>query len=167
MSGRKELSIETRALIVSHHSTRRSNREIAKLLKLKRRTMDYNDKKYEDTGSLSKKKKKKKKRSVRPKITTSAEDRAITIISKRNRRKTAPELTAEINASRPEPVSLTTVKRRLRKAGLHARIAMRKPLLREQNKAKRLAWAKSHKNWTLEDWKKVLRTDESKFEIFG
>ncbi|CAK9824990.1 Transposable element Tc1 transposase [Anthophora retusa] len=162
MSGKKELSIETRALIVSHHSIGKSNREIAKLLKLNRRTVDYNVKKYEDTGSLS-----NKKRSGRPKITTPAEDRAITIISKRNRRKTAPEITAEINASRPEPVSLTTVKRRLRKAGLHGRIAMRKPLLRKQNKAKRLAWARSHKDWVLEDWKKVLWTDESKFEVFG
>ncbi|CAK9805030.1 hypothetical protein ANTQUA_LOCUS4340 [Anthophora quadrimaculata] len=108
-----------RALTMSHHSTGKSNREIAKLLKLNHRTVDYNVKKYEGTGSLS-----NKKRSGWPKITTPAEDRTITIISKRNRSKTALEITAEINISRSEPVSLTTVKRRLRKAGLHGRIAM-------------------------------------------
>jgi hypothetical protein len=32
---------------------------------------------------------------------------------------------------------------------------------------KRLAWAKKHKQWTLEWWKSVLWSAESKFEIFG
>ena len=45
-------------------------------------------------------------------------------------------------------------------------IVARKPLLRSQNKKKRLAWAMKHHQWTTEDWKKVLWTDESKFRIF-
>ena len=32
---------------------------------------------------------------------------------------------------------------------------------------KRLQWTRQHKDWTLEDWKKVLWTDVSKFELFG
>ena len=47
------------------------------------------------------------------------------------------------------------------------RVAVRKPLLRPINKQKRLKWAKEHQNWTVEDWKRVLWTDESKFEQFG
>ena len=35
------------------------------------------------------------------------------------------------------------------------------------NKKKRLAWAKKHEQWTLDQWKSVLWSDESKFEIFG
>ena len=35
------------------------------------------------------------------------------------------------------------------------------------NKNKRLRWAKENRHWTEEYWKKVLRTDESKFEVFG
>ena len=31
----------------------------------------------------------------------------------------------------------------------------------------RLVWAMKHRQWTTEKWKKVLWTDESKFEIFG
>ncbi|MBN3271204.1 ABI2 protein, partial [Polyodon spathula] len=31
----------------------------------------------------------------------------------------------------------------------------------------RLAWAMKHRQWTTEDWKVVLWTDESKFEIFA
>ena len=64
-------------------------------------------------------------------------------------------------------ISRTTVKRRLCESGLHGRIAARKPLLRTGNKQKRLVWAKEHKEWTLDQWKSVLWSDESKFEIFG
>ena len=35
------------------------------------------------------------------------------------------------------------------------------------NKKKRIVWAKKHKDWTLDQWKSVLWSDESKFEIFG
>src|SRR4029434_2663294 len=35
------------------------------------------------------------------------------------------------------------------------------------NKKKRLICAKEHRHWTEEDWKKVLWTDKSKFEVFG
>lgn len=162
MSTRKELSTETRAQIVAYHKIGKSNREIAKLLKLPRRTVDYNVQKYESSGSVS-----NKKRTGRPKTTTPAEDLRIIITSKRDRRKTAPEIAAEVNVSRQKPVSVTTVKRRLRQAGLYGRIAMRKPLLRKGNKVKRLTWAREHKDWTVEDWKKVLWTDESKFLTFG
>ena len=55
----------------------------------------------------------------------------------------------------------------LKEAGLNGRIAVRKPSLRSVNRAKRLKSAKEHKNWTEEDMRKVLWTDESKFVVFG
>lgn len=87
--------------------------------------------------------------------------------SKRNRRLTAPEIAAEINRSRMNPVSVSTVKSRFNKAGLYGRITVKKPLLRPQNKKKRLEWAKQHRHCAISDWNKVLWSDESKFEIFG
>ena len=45
--------------------------------------------------------------------------------------------------------------------------AEKKPLLRKNNNKKRTAWAKRHKEWTLDPWKSVLESDESTFEIFG
>jgi hypothetical protein len=32
---------------------------------------------------------------------------------------------------------------------------------------KRLAWDNKHEQWTLDQWKSVLWSDESKFEILG
>lgn len=56
MPKKSELSIETRALIISHHKIGNSSREIAKELQLDRRTVDYNIKKYRLTGTLLNKK---------------------------------------------------------------------------------------------------------------
>ena len=50
-------------------------------------------------------------------------------------------------------------------AGIHGRITAKKPLLKETNK-KRFAWAKKHEQRTLDRWKSVLWSNESKFEIF-
>ena len=44
---------------------------------------------------------------------------------------------------------------------------VRKPLLRKGNKTKRLKYAWEHNNWNSDQWKKVLWSDKSKFEIFG
>lgn len=158
----KELSIETRAVIVAHHETGKSNGEISRLMKISRRKIDYNVKKFKESASL-----KNKPRTGRPRITTFAEDSKLIVTSKRNRRLTAPELAAEANLLRDKRVSVTTVQRRLREVGLYGRIAARKPFLRAENKKKRLEWARKHKNLTLDQWKNVLWSDESKFEVFG
>ena len=50
-------------------------------------------------------------------------------------------------------------------SGIHGRIAAKKPLLKDTNKKKRLAWAKNYEQWTLDGWKSVLWSDESNFEI--
>jgi hypothetical protein len=83
---------------------------------------------------------------------------------------TAPQITAQINASQSSSnrhISTSTVWKRLRESGLHGRIAAKKPLLKDTNYKNKLAWAKKHEQWTLDWWKSVLWSDESKFEIFG
>ena len=52
---------------------------------------------------------------------------------------------------------------RLAESGLNGRVPVSKPLLQAQNKRKRLLWAKKYQHFSMEDWKKVLFTDESIF----
>lgn len=63
--------------------------------------------------------------------------------------------------------SSKTVQRRLIAVGLNGRIPVKKPLIRKKNLKARLEFAKRHLDWTVDDWKKVLFSDESKFELFG
>ena len=104
-----------------------------------------------------------RKRNGRPRCTTKQEDKYIRASSLRNRCLTGPQLAASLTGK--TPVSTSTVKRRLQDAGLIGRRAKKKAYLRLANKRKRLRWAKEHRHWTEEHWKKVLWTDESKFKV--
>ena len=42
----------------------------------------------------------------------------------------------------------------------------RSHLFQQKNEAARLAWCKAHENWTTEQWRKVLWSDESTFTQF-
>ena len=154
--------MEERQTIITLKNVGLSYREIAKKVKVSVSTVSFTIKRKSETGANF-----DRKRSGRPKATTESEDKFLRVNSLRDRRLTGQQLQAQLNSGRSKQVSVSTVKRRLRAAGLTGRVAARKPLLRRQNKTKRLAWAKKHCHWTTEDWKKVLWTDESKFEILG
>ena len=81
-------------------------------------------------------------------------------ISEGNRQKSASEIRAKINGYLDSRISLTTVKGRLEEKGMIGRIAVRKPLLWPVNKQKRLKFTQEHVDWTIDQWKSVLWTDE-------
>ncbi|MBW0591488.1 hypothetical protein O181_131203, partial [Austropuccinia psidii MF-1] len=53
----------------------------------------------------------------------------------------------------------------LHKEGIFSRIAVIKPHLQPQHFDKQLAFARAHVDWLLEEWRKVIWTDESSFEL--
>ena len=59
------------------------------------------------------------------------------------------------------------MRRRLLEEGFVSRYSAKKPFLTLKMKKKRLQWAKEHKNWTLDDWKSVIFSDESKFNLLN
>jgi transposase len=64
-------------------------------------------------------------------------------------------------------VSAKTVRRALRQAGMKAVVKQKKPLLRPRHIRDRLAFAERHKDWTVDDWKRVIWSDETKINRFG
>ncbi|XP_073491836.1 uncharacterized protein [Aquarana catesbeiana] len=140
--------------VTSYRNEGYSMREIAKKLKISYNGVYYSLQRTAQTGSNQ-----SRKRSGRPRCTTKQEDKHIRVSSLRNRHLTGPQLASSLNSTRKTPVSTSTVKRRLRDFGLQGRVAKKKPYLRLANKRKRLRWAKEHRQWTEEDWKKVLWTD--------
>lgn len=55
----------------------------------------------------------------------------------------------------------------MRNLGFGSYFAANKPALSEDNKKKRLRWAKEHDNWTEEQWRGVVWSDESHFTVEG
>uniref|UniRef100_A0A3Q4GFY6 Transposase Tc1-like domain-containing protein n=1 Tax=Neolamprologus brichardi TaxID=32507 RepID=A0A3Q4GFY6_NEOBR len=88
-----------------------------------------------------------RKRSGSPKATTESQDKFLRVNSLHDWWLIGQQL----NSGRRKQVSVSTMKRRLRAAGLTGRVEARKLLLRCQNKTKRLAWAMKHCHWITEE----------------
>ena len=61
----------------------------------------------------------------------------------------------------------TTVRKALKSQGLKAYRRPKKPLLNAKNRKCRMEWAQKHKEWTIEDWKMVIWSDETKVNRIG
>lgn len=64
-------------------------------------------------------------------------------------------------------ISNWTARRILIKAGLRGRTPAKKPWIRKKNRTARLKFARDHKDWTVDQWKRILWSDESKNNLFG
>jgi transposase len=114
--------------------------------------------KFDDMKSVT-----DKCRTGRPRLSVARDDRQLLRLSLSDRRKTATQLMVDWNVR----ASVRTVRRRLCKAGLKARIPRKKPLLNLTQRKKRVQWAKAHLNWSQEQWNRVLWSDESKISLFS
>ena len=82
-----------------------------------------------------------------------------------------PRLTAsQLKGSHPDllsNVSVRTIQYRLQKdLGLPSRTAAKKPLINDRMKKQRLVFAKKRAHWTPTQWRKVMFSDESTFQVF-
>src|SRR5713101_1780854 len=72
-----------------------------------------------------------------------------------------------INTIIPHPVSSQTVTNVLKKHSFKAVTKKKKPLLSAMHRKKCLAFALKYKEWTVEDWKRVTWSDETKINRIG
>ncbi|KAG1276163.1 hypothetical protein G6F66_012607 [Rhizopus arrhizus] len=55
----------------------------------------------------------------------------------------------------------------LKSLGFKARPKRKVPLLSAKHRKARLEWALAHRYWTIDDWRKVIFSDESKINVWG
>lgn len=103
----------------------------------------------------------------RPRVTTQIQDRFIRIRALRERFTTARNLQMQLRAIHNVQTSVDTVRRRLREQNLHIRIPATGPALNADHRRARLQFAREHVDWNLEDWERVLFTDESRFCLYN
>lgn len=160
MPKESQLSEASRGQIILLHKQGLSQVKIAKTIKCSRCAVQNTIKRYRTTGRY-----RNLPKSGRRRITSVREDRLIERISLQNRHKSAVAISAELREQRNAPISVHTVRRRLRAANLHARKPRRKPLLSQKHRTERLLWAKKYRNWTVDDWAKVIWSDESNIDV--
>ena len=86
--------------------------------------------------------------------------------NKETRRKNLAEIANIFSAKINKQISVSTIRRTLKKENLRSCIPRKTPLISAINKSKRLAWAIERRHWTLEDWKKIVWSDEFTFSQF-
>ena len=103
----------------------------------------------------------------RPSKLTATDQRAIITQITSGKLATAVQVTNHINSVITNPVSSQTVRRVLKNHSFKAVTKKKKPLLSAVHRKKRLAFALKYKEWTLEDWKRVIWSDETKINRLG
>lgn len=156
--GGKPISTQVRNLIVRDIQKGLSQRNIAKNYEVSRGAVEQIRRKFQSTGSVADRIGRGRKRA-----TSNREDIRIVREVKKNPKITVREIRENIHLD----VSDRTVRRRLSEANLHSRFARKRPFISAINKKKRLQFARKYANMPLDFWKKILWTDESKFELFG
>jgi transposase len=158
----KQLDDLTKGKIAMGLDNELSREEIRRQLNLESPTIKRWSDRYENEGKLE-----RKPGSGRPRVTTASEDRFLEVQCKRNRKATAVELARTIRKTDGTPkATARTVRNRLLECGFPARRSRKKPLLTKKQKKSRFQWAKDHKEWTIEQWSKVLWSDETYFTLF-
>lgn len=103
----------------------------------------------------------------RPKKLTCREVRSAILIVTSGKADTAPQVARALQKITNKPISCSTVRRELKKAGLKAVVKQKRPQLLQRHRIARLDWARAHEGWTLEDWKRVVWSDETKINRLG
>ncbi len=80
-----------------------------------------------------------------------------------DRKATVTQITTRYNQCMQNTISEHTTHRTLKQMGYSSRRPHRVPLLSAKNRKRRLQFAQAHQNWTIEDWKRVACSDESRF----
>lgn len=109
------------------------------------------------TGSVA-----DRQRPGQPRVTTLRQDRYIRLTHLRDRFRSSARTARETRGRRRRRVSATTVRRRLKDAGIRCRRPYVGARLTRQHRRNRLNWATAHARWQMRDWRNILFTDETK-----
>jgi transposase len=105
-------------------------------------------------------------------VTTVREDRQLLRMYKRDRSSNSRALAESwhvavpsIGTVRTRTLSARTVQRRLKSFGLKNYVKMRKVPLNQRQRKRRYDLCLRHKDWTVEDWRKVVFSDECNLQV--
>jgi transposase len=115
---------------------------------------------HEETGSISHRPGTGRKRKTDEKT-----DRVIKRIAVLNRRKSIRALHSEVRRSNID-ISLGTLCNRLNEMKFESTPTIKRQLLTRKHKQKRVEFCRKYRDWTLEDWSRVIFSDESNFRPF-
>lgn len=162
--GRKypDTDINTRSLAIYHHVKGKSLREIGKILNRTHTTIKYIIDRYNIEDRIE-----NKPRNGCKKKLSYADERYIMRNIRADPCLSAPRISMMLEGYCGKNVCPETVRRIIRKNGYNGRKYLKKQVINEVNRVKRLEFASEYVKKPVTYWRDVLFTDESKFNIFG
>lgn len=106
-----------------------------------------------------------RERAARRRVTTRAQDNRMQTSQMRNRTRLAERTAAQTIGLHGRSISGQTVRNRLREHGIRARRQYVGSVLTPRHRATRLNWCTLHRNWTRQQWSRVMFSDESRFNL--
>lgn len=155
MAPRRELSIALREQAIRLLQSGKTQQEVAEIISCSKSAVCKLWKKFQESGTV-----KDRSRHGRPRKTSATQDRHLRRICKENRRCTSKQLNAEWSKQSRTQVCDKTLRNRLHSMGYAFRKAKVKPFLTKKHRMTRLQWAQQRKDWTSDQWNRVIFSDE-------
>ena len=167
----QKLSETDRARALACLDAGMGSREGTRRFRTSHQTINRIRQRYRQTGHF-----KERHRSGRPKVTTRAEDRYVTNSVVRNRFMAGPEARSAARGRGALPVSVMTVRNRIRAGGFKSRLPAKNKTNKKKKKKKkteliqrhrdtRLNFSRAHLGWNNAELRRVMFSDESKFYL--
>jgi transposase len=158
--GKKSIHPTVRAQVVALDGAGLNQVEISNQLKISRCCVQNAIKKYKKLRRYD-----DLKHTGRPKKISDREVRHLKKLVKGDSRLSATKIASDLNSSLPKPVTTRTVRRYLKDLGFEYVVKIKKQWLSARHRQQRVAWCRQHLNWTQDDWRKVIFSDESTFYV--
>ena len=157
MCGRKssEISLDTRHAIIKLFQAGNSQKKISRDLSISRTTIQSIIYKFQQTNSVENKghRGRKSKWTIR-------DTNLLLRLVKSKRKLSFKKLCKEFNNNKELKYSQTTIRRHLRQLEFKRRVLKKNKLIRTVNRQKRMKFCKEKINWSIEQWKNVIFSDE-------
>lgn len=146
-----------KARIIQASLDGKSQNDLVKLFDTSKGQVNRLLSKYNKTGNVD-----RQEGSGRRRKTSAREDRMIMRLVNKNRFTSVRDIKRELGLN----VSDDTIERRILESGeFKSYWAAKKPFLSKAQMKRRLQWTLDHRGWTVEQWRRVLWTDESPFVL--
>src|SRR5437879_31024 len=155
----KKISKNTENSIISLLDKGLSSRQIALQLSVSHSTVMRERQKSRPNAQ--------KRKGGRPAKLTTTDKRNIVRNIMSGKSDTAVQIAQSLKDSTKIEISSDTVCRALKEAGMKAVTKKKKPRLESRHIRQRLDFALYHKSWTVDDWKRVIWSDETKINRLG
>jgi transposase len=124
--------------------------------------VSYVYKRFKETGTHEDRPRKGRPRLMEPRM-----ERALVRNLLNGQCTTAVDLQKHVKNNYRMNVSTFTIRRALKRQGMRAVVKKKKPLLRKVHRQQRKLFLKKYGNWSMKKWKRVIWSDETRFNVFG